>query len=118
MLPLHQLGYCFFLDYGSKLEATRKKLHFLRILTTLHLQVSCPVDAFVLVFYYRKQKLLHVYLKKKKQKNYVFHLFADMEILTSASGKLLISGWWGWIRHPNYLGDILMHWAFVLPCGN
>lgn len=66
MLPLHQLGYCFFLDYGSKLEATRKKLHFLRILTTLHLQVSCPVDAFVLVFYYRKQKLLHVYLKTKK----------------------------------------------------
>lgn len=43
--------------------------------------------------------------------------FANMEILTSASGKLLISGWWGWIRHPNYLGDILMHWAFVLPCG-
>ncbi|KAI9551846.1 hypothetical protein GHT06_022182 [Daphnia sinensis] len=43
--------------------------------------------------------------------------FANMEILTSASGKLLISGWWGWLRHPNYLGDILMHWAFVFPCG-
>ncbi|XP_057374967.1 delta(14)-sterol reductase LBR-like [Daphnia carinata] len=43
--------------------------------------------------------------------------FANMDILTSATGKLLISGWWGWLRHPNYLGDILMHWAFVLPCG-
>lgn len=45
-------------------------------------------------------------------------LFSDMEVLTSTSdGKLLISGWWGWLRHPNYLGDILMHFAFALPCG-
>jgi hypothetical protein len=42
----------------------------------------------------------------------------EMESLTSSSGKLLISGWWGWLRHPNFLGDIIMHWAFVLPCGN
>lgn len=47
-----------------------------------------------------------------------FFVFADMEVLTTSSGeKLLISGWWGWLRQPNYLGDILMYWAFVLPCG-
>lgn len=41
-----------------------------------------------------------------------------MEVLTTSSGeKLLISGWYGWLRQPNYLGDILMYWAFVLPCG-
>lgn len=42
-----------------------------------------------------------------------------MEVLTTAADeKLLISGWWGWLRHPNYLGDFMMHLAFVLPCGN
>ncbi|XP_044255403.1 delta(14)-sterol reductase LBR-like isoform X2 [Tribolium madens] len=27
--------------------------------------------------------------------------------------KLLCSGLWGIIRHPNYLGDILVHWSFT-----
>ena len=44
--------------------------------------------------------------------------FSDMESLTSSSGKLLSAGWWGWLRHSNILGDIIMHWALVLPCGN
>lgn len=31
--------------------------------------------------------------------------------------RLLISGWWGYVRHPNYLGDILMGIAWSLTCG-
>lgn len=31
--------------------------------------------------------------------------------------KLLCGGLWGWVRHPNYVGDILMYWAWVIPCG-
>ncbi|KAF9517250.1 hypothetical protein BS47DRAFT_1340003 [Hydnum rufescens UP504] len=27
---------------------------------------------------------------------------------TTRGTKLLISGWWGWLQHPNYFGDILM----------
>nr|XP_008192433.1 PREDICTED: lamin-B receptor [Tribolium castaneum]XP_008192434.1 PREDICTED: lamin-B receptor [Tribolium castaneum]XP_015835122.1 PREDICTED: lamin-B receptor [Tribolium castaneum] len=27
--------------------------------------------------------------------------------------KLLCSGLWGIVRHPNYLGDILVHWSFT-----
>ncbi|XP_011625986.1 delta(14)-sterol reductase isoform X2 [Amborella trichopoda] len=32
-------------------------------------------------------------------------------------GKLLASGYWGIARHCNYLGDILLAFAFSLPCG-
>lgn len=36
---------------------------------------------------------------------------------TSTGRKLLTSGWWGASRHPNYLGDWIMAWAWCLPCG-
>uniref|UniRef100_A0A3B4EAD0 Delta(14)-sterol reductase TM7SF2 n=1 Tax=Pygocentrus nattereri TaxID=42514 RepID=A0A3B4EAD0_PYGNA len=44
--------------------------------------------------------------------------FAHMETIRSPSGQnLLVSGWFGWVRHPNYLGDILLMVAWSLPCG-
>lgn len=40
----------------------------------------------------------------------------NLETLPTAGGrKLLISGWWGMVRHPNYLGEILIQWSWVLP---
>ncbi|PWN50038.1 putative ERG24-C-14 sterol reductase [Violaceomyces palustris] len=36
---------------------------------------------------------------------------------TSTGRKLLTSGWWGRSRHPNYLGDWIMAWAWSLPTG-
>ncbi|XP_068730271.1 delta(14)-sterol reductase LBR-like isoform X1 [Montipora capricornis] len=44
--------------------------------------------------------------------------FRDAEtILTSSGKRLLVSGWWGLVRHPNYLGDIIMGFAWTFPCG-
>lgn len=41
-----------------------------------------------------------------------------MKYLTTSQGsKLLISGWWGLSRHPNYMGDLLMGLAWCLPVG-
>lgn len=37
-------------------------------------------------------------------------------IQTAEGGKLLFSGFWGWSRHFNYVGDILMAIAWSLPC--
>ncbi|KAG8146642.1 putative Transmembrane 7 superfamily member 2 protein, partial [Naja naja] len=35
----------------------------------------------------------------------------------AATGRrLLVSGWWGFLRHPNYLGDLIMGFAWSLPC--
>ena len=35
---------------------------------------------------------------------------------TKHGSKLLLSGFWGWSRHFNYVGDILMALAWSLPC--
>ncbi|XP_061331477.1 delta(14)-sterol reductase LBR [Pezoporus flaviventris] len=43
---------------------------------------------------------------------------AYLKSIPTATGKgLLVTGWWGFVRHPNYLGDIIMALAWSLPCG-
>ncbi|MGH0167415.1 UNVERIFIED_CONTAM: hypothetical protein FKN15_067095 [Acipenser sinensis] len=43
---------------------------------------------------------------------------SGLETIATATGKrLLVSGWWGFVRHPNYLGDLMMALAWSLPCG-
>lgn len=36
---------------------------------------------------------------------------------TERGTKLIISGWWGICRHPNYVGDLIMALSWSLPCG-
>lgn len=36
---------------------------------------------------------------------------------TKRGTKLLLGGWWGWARHMNYTGDIIMSWTWGLTCG-
>ena len=36
---------------------------------------------------------------------------------TQHGNKLLVSGFWGWSRHFNYVGDLLMAWSWSLACG-
>ncbi|CAM0141966.1 erg24, C-14 sterol reductase [Umbelopsis sp. WA50703] len=38
-------------------------------------------------------------------------------IETKAGTRLMTSGWWGYSRHINYLGDLTMALAWCLPCG-
>ncbi|KAM9443689.1 delta(14)-sterol reductase LBR isoform 1-T2 [Clarias gariepinus] len=41
-----------------------------------------------------------------------------LKTIPTATGKSLIaSGLWGFVRHPNYLGDLLMALAWSLTCG-
>ncbi|XP_001514233.2 delta(14)-sterol reductase LBR [Ornithorhynchus anatinus] len=43
---------------------------------------------------------------------------AHLKTIPTSTGKnLLVSGWWGFVRHPNYLGDLIMALAWSLPCG-
>ncbi|KAM9704196.1 delta(14)-sterol reductase LBR isoform 2-T2 [Menidia menidia] len=43
---------------------------------------------------------------------------SNLKTIPTATGKsLLVSGWWGTVRHPNYLGDLIMALAWSLPCG-
>ena len=42
----------------------------------------------------------------------------DLKTISTQRGtKLIVSGWWGVCRHPNYVGDLLMALAWSLPCG-
>ncbi|KZT11974.1 ERG4/ERG24 ergosterol biosynthesis protein, partial [Laetiporus sulphureus 93-53] len=42
----------------------------------------------------------------------------NLKYITTARGSaLIISGWWGLSRHPNYLGDLIMALAWSLPTG-
>ena len=41
-----------------------------------------------------------------------------LEVLKTARGtNLIISGLWGFVRHPNYLGDLMMNLAWCLCTG-
>lgn len=45
-------------------------------------------------------------------------VFSSLETIhTSAAKGLLAGGWWGLVRHPNYLGELLMYIAWTLPIG-
>ncbi|KAI0731964.1 ERG4/ERG24 ergosterol biosynthesis protein [Fomitopsis betulina] len=42
----------------------------------------------------------------------------NLKYMTTERGtKLLIEGWWGMSRHPNYMGDLIMALAWSLPTG-
>uniref|UniRef100_A0A8D2JGK8 Delta(14)-sterol reductase TM7SF2 n=1 Tax=Sciurus vulgaris TaxID=55149 RepID=A0A8D2JGK8_SCIVU len=46
----------------------------------------------------------------------VICLISGLETIPTATGRqLLVSGWWGMVRHPNYLGDLIMALAWSLP---
>lgn len=43
---------------------------------------------------------------------------SELEAISTNRGKkLLVTGWWGWVRHPNYLGFIILHWAWASTAG-
>lgn len=42
----------------------------------------------------------------------------NLKTVAAAGGKkILAGGWWGLVRHPNLLGEILMQWSWVLAAG-
>ena len=48
----------------------------------------------------------------------MFVFQTDMETIPTSGGKkLLVSGWWGLVRHPNYLGDLIMAFTWASMCG-
>ncbi|KAM4545169.1 delta(14)-sterol reductase TM7SF2 isoform 3-T3 [Odontesthes bonariensis] len=65
----------------------------------------------------------YIFRKSNSQKNQfrrdpTHPSVARLETIATVTGKrLLVSGWWGLVRHPNYLGDLLMALAWSLPCG-
>ncbi|KAG1708454.1 Lamin-B receptor [Nymphon striatum] len=43
---------------------------------------------------------------------------SHLETIVTGKGKnLLVSGWWGWVCHPNYFGEFLVNLCFSIICG-
>jgi len=43
---------------------------------------------------------------------------AHLETVTTAGNKkLIVSGWWSLVRHPNFLGEVIIQWSWALPAG-
>jgi len=41
---------------------------------------------------------------------------SNLKVLeTIPNRKLIVSSWWGLVRHPAYLGELLIQWSWVLP---
>ncbi|CAD5113123.1 DgyrCDS2313 [Dimorphilus gyrociliatus] len=57
--------------------------------------------------------------QKQKFRDDPFHPdVAHLDSILSPTGRrILVSGWWGFVRRPNYLGDIMTAIAFSIPCG-
>ncbi|XP_071642688.1 delta(14)-sterol reductase TM7SF2 isoform X3 [Temnothorax longispinosus] len=52
--------------------------------------------------------------KDEFRKNPVSPTIPYLETIPTLRGKkLMVSGLWGYVRHPNYLGDIIMQWSIA-----
>uniref|UniRef100_A0A3Q2PC84 Delta(14)-sterol reductase LBR n=1 Tax=Fundulus heteroclitus TaxID=8078 RepID=A0A3Q2PC84_FUNHE len=82
--------------------------------------LSLPVLAAIVVL---KLVGFYIFRKSNSEKNAFRRNPSDPKLshlkrIPTATGKsLLVSGWWGVVRHPNYLGDLIMALAWSLPCG-
>ncbi|XP_015120862.1 delta(14)-sterol reductase [Diachasma alloeum] len=53
-------------------------------------------------------------LKDEFRRNPYSAAVSNLEtMLTPRGKKLIISGLWGQVRHPNYLGDVIMNWSIA-----
>lgn len=59
------------------------------------------------------------YLQKAAlRKNPLNPALARVETISTSRGKkLLVSDWRSWVRHPNYLGDIIFTWTWAFTAG-
>ena len=71
---------------------------------------------FVLVYLVTWHMFFRFVFRSFRKTNVFFVLFLGV-LETTGGRKLLVSGWWGLVRHPNYLGEILIQWSWVLPAG-
>lgn len=60
------------------------------------------------------RKYIFEYIFKQDFQAQMFYSVDLESIPTSQGKKLIVSGYWGFVRHPNYLGDILMWLSLAL----
>ena len=111
--------------FGWSLISSYLTFPFLPTLTTNYLLARSPVVAWYLLagiglmnglgyLIFRSSETQRCEFAKDPSNPAVAHLET---VTTAGSRKLIVSGWWGLVRHPNYLGELLIQWSWVLPAG-
>ncbi|KAF5914078.1 hypothetical protein HPG69_010237 [Diceros bicornis minor] len=83
-------------------------------------EVSWPVASLIIALKLSGYVIFRCANSQKNafRKNPTDPKLAHLKTIHTSTGKnLLVSGWWGFVRHPNYLGDLIMALAWSLPCG-
>merc|ERR1712127_662316 len=109
--------------YGWSLISSYLTFPFLPTLATRYLVAASPsLPAPALVAVALTNLLGHwVYRSSENQRCQLARdpqhpSLAQLTTLEGIKGRrLIVSGWWGMVRHPNYLGELLVQWSWVLP---
>lgn len=92
---------------------TRYMIHKNPTLTTSQLLIICGVYVIGYLLFRISKWQQHEFRKNPDNP-----LVRDLDTVTTKSGeKILTGGFWGVVRHPDWVGWILMTWAWVLPAG-
>lgn len=109
--------------YGWSLISSYLTFPFLPTLVTKYLvftwphldwSLLCGIAAINLLGYYIYRSSENQRCQLARDPNHPS--LATLKTLETIKGRrLIVSGWWGLVRHPNYLGELLVQWSWVLP---
>lgn len=108
------VGYYIYMSSGNLKHNFRNNPFSPSLSGILWINISCIFLPWTSV-----DNLLIKYVSLGKNMEIIFlGIFLDVDsIPTSQKKRLISSKLWGLVRHPNYLGLIIMATAWTLPCG-
>jgi len=109
--------------YGWSLISSYLTFPFLPTLVTRYLVGVSPSLSWTALAAISAMNLLGYYIYRSSEnqrcqlaKDPAHPSLAHLQTLETIKGRrLIVSGWWGLVRHPNYLGELLVQWSWVLP---
>ena len=121
--------YCYSHDYlntgvGFSLISTYLTFPFLPTLITRYLLDRNPVVAWYYLLLIGVMNAIGYIIFRSSEttkcefaKDPANPSLAHLDTIAAGNKKLIVSGWWNTVRHPNYLGEVLIQWSWVLPAG-
>lgn len=109
--------------YGWSLISSYLTFPFLPTLVTRYLVAASPTLPWPALAAITALNLLGYYIYRSSEsqrcqlaRDPAHPSLAHLQTLETIKGrKVIVSGWWGLVRHPNYLGELLVQWSWVLP---
>ncbi|XP_040573331.1 delta(14)-sterol reductase TM7SF2 [Lepeophtheirus salmonis] len=110
--------------YGYSMIVSYYTLPFLPTLIVRYLLAKAPIEApwYVVAGIVIVNMVGYIIFRASENQRCLFKRNPDdegikhLERITSGANKKILSGsWWSLVRYPNYLGEVLIQWSWVLP---